>query len=108
MPADEAPAGPPTLNHTADLLEALRRRRGERDPMDPGHEESMAAHPSTGTIRIIDIPLDDVGEPPVGSSGTPSAGSTRNTGPLGKKGRNRASMPSWDEIVFGARPDDDL
>src|SRR6187402_82602 len=107
LPAEEAPAEPPSLNHTADLLEALRRRRGERDPMDPAHEESMAAHPSTGTIRLIDIPLDTATEPPVGSEGTPSAGVTRNTGPLGKK-RGRASMPSWDEIVFGARPDDDL
>lgn len=97
------------INQTADLLEALRRRRGERDPMDPDHEESMASHPSTGAVRLIDIPLFP-DERPVGSGGTPSAGSTGGTGPhgisRGKKGR--ASMPSWDEIVFGARTDDDL
>ena len=45
----------------------------------------------------------------MGSAGTPSAGST-GTGPQnitrgGRKGR--ASMPSWDEIVFGARTDED-
>lgn len=111
--ADERP-----INQTADLLEALRRRRGERDPMDPDHEESMASHPSTGAVRLIDIPMID--DRPRESAGTPSAGasstgssnrpSSLTTGPhgisRGKKGR--ASMPSWDEIVFGARSDDDL
>ncbi len=97
------------VNQTADLLEALRRRRGERDPMDPNHEESMASHPSTGAVRLIDIPLFP-DERPMSSAGSPSSGSTGGTGPhgisRGKKGR--ASMPSWDEIVFGARTDDDL
>jgi hypothetical protein len=101
---DAAPAG---HHQTADLLEALRRRRGERDPMDLEQEESMAAHPSTGTVRLIDIPLDTATDIPVVSKGTPSAGATRETGPLGKR-KGRATMPSWDEIVFGARPDDDL
>jgi len=101
---DAAPAG---HHQTADLLEALRRRRGERDPMDLEQEESMAAHPSTGTVRLIDIPLDTATDVPVVSKGTPSAGAARETGPLGKR-KGRAAMPSWDEIVFGARPDDDL
>jgi hypothetical protein len=101
---DAAPAG---HHQTADLLEALRRRRGERDPMDLEQEESMAAHPTTGTVRLIDIPLDTATDVPVVSKGTPSAGATRETGPLGKR-KGRAAMPSWDEIVFGARPDDDL
>lgn len=102
--ADDAPAG---HHQTADLLEALRRRRGERDPMDPDHEESMAAHPSTGTVRLIEVPMDTVADIPIVSKGTPSAGATRDTGPLGRR-KGRATMPSWDEIVFGARPDDDL
>jgi hypothetical protein len=101
---DAAPAG---HHQTADLLEALRRRRGERDPMDLEQEESMASHPSTGTVRLIDIPLDTATDNPVVSKGTPSAGATRETGPLGKR-KGRATMPTWDEIVFGARPDDDL
>ncbi|CAN5387215.1 hypothetical protein BH11ACT3_BH11ACT3_11250 [soil metagenome] len=106
-PAAEAPKA---HNQTADLLEALRRRRGERDPMDPDPEESMASHPTTGQVRLIDIPLDSLEDGPLGSAGTPSAGST-GTGPQGiSRGskRSRASMPSWDEIVFGARSDDDL
>ena len=104
----EADAAPASTNQTADLLEALRRRRGERDPMDLEHEESMAAHPSTGTVRLIDIPLDTATDNPIVSKGTPSAGATRETGPIGKARKGRAAMPSWDEIVFGARPDDDL
>jgi hypothetical protein len=105
---DEAPPRK-TTHQTADLLEALRRRRGERDPMDPEHDGSIAAHPSTGAVKLIDIPLDDSGPAPIGSTGTPSAGST-GTGPQGvsRGGRkNRTSMPSWDEIVFGARTDED-
>ena len=91
-------------NQTADLLEALRRRRGEREAaiFDDYEADARAAHPSTGQIRIVDVPIDpstidDHSEP-------------RQTAPqprLGQK-KGRASMPSWDEIVFGARPDDDL
>jgi hypothetical protein len=110
---------PPAHQQTADLLEALRRRRGERDPMDPGPADSMAAHPSTGAIRLIDIPMPEERSPESSSPGASTSGSPdavhgaspqpRNatTGPLGKR-RGRASMPTWDEIVFGARPDDDL
>lgn len=107
-PTSDAPPRKPT-NQTADLLEALRRRRGERDPMDPEHDEPIAAHPSTGQVKLIDVPMDTATVTPVGSAGTPSAGST-GTGqqgiPRGSR-KNRTSMPSWDEIVFGARTDED-
>jgi hypothetical protein len=76
--------------------------------MDPEHEDPIAAHPSTGAVKLIDVPLETT-EVPVPSAGTPSAGST-GTGPQGlaRGGRKgRTSMPSWDEIVFGARTDDD-
>ncbi len=97
-----------STHQTADLLEALRRRRGERDPMDPEPGDELASHHTTGVVRLIDIPLDTADDEPVASARTPSAGSTRDTGPLGKSRRGRAAMPSWDEIVFGARSDDDL
>ncbi len=98
---------PVAKNQTADLLEALRKRRGERDPMDPGPEESLATHPSTGTVRLIDVPLDGSDNGPIDSMRTkPTARDTVSSGRRGSKGR--ASMPSWDEIVFGARTDDDL
>ncbi|MEO8906553.1 MAG: septation protein SepH [Microbacteriaceae bacterium] len=94
-------------HQTADLLEALRRRRGER-------EAAGAELPPTA----IDVPLDDfddLQETPEsprrqvaasagsrGGSGKPSSMRAAQS----KKGRT--SMPSWDEIVFGARTDDDL
>lgn len=98
----------PRKNQTADLLEALRKRRGERDPMDPEQEESIAAHPSTGTVRLIDVPLDAADEPVDAQRPKPSA-RTRDSGAHGRRGgKGRQAMPSWDEIVFGARTDDDL
>ena len=84
-------------HQTADLLEALRRRRGEREAA--AYEEQPPA--------VIDVPLDDFDslEGPSTPKQQAAAGSaTRPQG--GKKGRT--SMPSWDEIVFGARSDDDL
>lgn len=137
-------------DETADLLEALRRRRGERDPQrfsiydedfedgegddepvaplrrvvledddaaadeadaEPAaadapeaHAEEPARHAAPEGVRAVDVPLaglesadDDRGE----RRARPQA-----TGPLGRK-RGRAAMPSWDEIVFGTRSDDD-
>lgn len=102
----------PRKNQTADLLEALRKRRGERDPMDPEQEESIAAHPSTGTVRLIDVPLDAADEPVEAMRTKPTARESReaarDTGSQGRRGKGRQAMPSWDEIVFGARSDDDL
>lgn len=87
-------------NQTADLLEALRRRRGEREAPGFGEEDPRAAHPSTGGIRIVDVPIDSVIEDE--SSGQ------RSTAPQpSARKKGRAAMPSWDEIVFGARPDED-
>lgn len=105
----EEPSG---THHTADLLEALRRRRGEREPLDLDDvDPGLASHPSTGVVKLVDVPLDGVPEEPVPATFTtaPTAkasGSSGATGPLGKR-RGRASMPSWDEIVFGARSDED-
>lgn len=87
------------VNHTEDLLEALRRRRGEREAAALGEPspDPRSAHPSTGSIRVIDVPLDTLGgdEPQQPTRPKPV-----------KKGRT--SMPSWDDIVFGAKSDDDL
>lgn len=102
-----APDAEPIVgNQTADLLEALRRRRGERESAPTDDEDARAAHPSTGGIRIVDVPMtaslteDSADEPSTSPRATAPQPTAR------KKGR--ASMPSWDEIVFGARPDDDL
>ena len=87
-------------NQTADLLEALRRRRGERESASFDEDDARAAHPSTGTIRVIDVPMPDAEEP-----SAPAA--PRSTQPQPRVKKGRAAMPSWDEIVFGARPDED-
>ncbi|MCU1551016.1 MAG: hypothetical protein JWR36_1576 [Glaciihabitans sp.] len=106
------------MNQTADLLDALRRRRGEREAANFDDESAgnPSMHPSTGGIRLVDIPLDLLGDdldeararPPQAPVPSPSnfAHSAGGQPKVGRKGRQ--TMPSWDEIVFGARPDDDL
>ncbi|GAB2447299.1 hypothetical protein HD599_001586 [Conyzicola lurida] len=98
-------------NQTADLLEALRRRRGEREAASFGEDEP-SAHPSrspnaTGGIRLVDVPLGDFLTDDADDDGRATAPQpvipTKSTA---RKGRT--AMPSWDDIVFGARPDDDL
>jgi len=104
-------------NQTADLLEALRRRRGERESATFSDEGGMAAHPSTSGIRMVDVPTAARSLEPTlfaheggrhNNNNTPG-----NTAPQptdfssrqAKKGRT--SMPSWDDIVFGARSDEE-
>jgi hypothetical protein len=100
------------VSQTADLLDALRRRRGERESAAVDDwESSRAAHPSTGSIRIVDVPIDLGIEPDVTSDHDVEVDElgddTVARAPKSSNRRGRAAMPSWDEIVFGARPDDD-
>lgn len=97
------PAAEPTA--PISLVDERERRRHERD-------DAIASHPSTGSIPIItpdmletsddapeapeDIPSTQVAEPEVFVDPTPS-----------RSRRQRAAMPTWDEIVFGTRPDDE-
>ena len=85
---------------TADLLEVLRKKRGERETI-PEHEPevSKSAHPSTGGIRLVEDDEDDEPEP------TPPTDDTSEASSAPKK--NRPQMPSWDDIVFGTRGEDD-
>lgn len=93
---DEAVHG----NQTSDLLEALRRRRGERESATFDGPDARSSHPSTGSIRIVDVQMDLFDDE--------SEDRIRSTSPQPSARRKpRAAMPSWDEIVFGARPDDD-
>lgn len=108
----EVAAEPSGTHHTADLLEALRRRRGEREPLDLDEADpGLASHPSSGAVKLVDVPLDAPAAEsvPTEQAQAPTAkasGASGATGPLGKR-RGRAAMPSWDEIVFGARTDED-
>lgn len=121
MNREDEPAHNP--NDTADLLEALRKRRGEREAMP---EFDVFADDANATVVIeretliveretietaIDTPVTDslwgaaakpghegefAGEPaPV--AGIEDAPKRRN---------GRTSLPSWDEIVFGSHGDE--
>jgi hypothetical protein len=97
-------------NQTADLLEALRRRRGEREAANFAEDES-ANHPSRspqtpGGIRLVDVPLDGFGSDDSDHGRSTAPQPVIPTKSPARKGRT--AMPSWDDIVFGARPDDDL
>jgi hypothetical protein len=102
---------PQSLSETADLLESLRRRRGEREAAVFEHDVTPAT-PAPG-MRLLDAPMEAPTAEPATTEPSRNAWSNqaataqpRNTGNHGKRGR--AAMPSWDEIVFGARTDDDL
>lgn len=98
-----------------DLLETLQRKRGERN-------DAISSHPSTGSIPIItpdmlempdDAPIAPTDVPEVQVNDTaPITPATPDTEPFidptpSRTRRQRAQMPTWDEIVFGTRPDED-
>jgi hypothetical protein len=94
-------------DQTTDLLEALRRRRGEREAASSDGAgdfgDVRSGHGATAATRIVEIELPeyrdiDVPEPP-----RPAVAQ-----PVSRSRKGRVAMPSWDDIVFGARPDDDL
>ena len=117
---------PRDLHQTADLLEALRRRRGEREAAvydEPVDARGDAPELGDAPFRVVDEPIAifdtpvDTAPPapepstsgpstPTSSASSSSSDSSSASARASKKGR--ASMPSWDEIVFGARTDDDL
>jgi len=128
--------------YTADLLDALRRRRGERE-LAPVEPLAPAPGPSSGPTGVglspaehaaesddarpftlafpdppgeaenatptLDIPIVSAAE--AAESGAPAgagaAAREQEEGSRASSRRGRASMPSWDEIVFGRRNDDD-
>jgi hypothetical protein len=133
----EPKGGSSSVSDTGDLLESLRRRRGQREvapavdeefsdfedvfdddeAIEPGFLTSVADDRNEPDERsrdfpgttVIDIPLDSFTAPTPTApdvSGESERRSRRNsTGSHGRRGR--AAMPSWDEIVFGTKPDDD-
>ncbi|MBD8024083.1 septation protein SepH [Microbacterium gallinarum] len=94
-----------TSAETADLLEALRRRRGQREPL-PGADEAVTSR-SQSPVALFDALEPGYDETP--GDDEPEA-SDFDVAPsaVAEAGRRkgRTSMPSWDEIVFGARSDD--
>jgi hypothetical protein len=129
---------PRDLHQTADLLEALRRRRGEREAAtyddrtpprtelpgrrDQSRPDSASADAEQPTLldplpfRLVEESITIVEEfAPAPASDAPAA-PVASPAPVqqeqapasGGRRKGRAAMPSWDEIVFGARTDDDL
>jgi hypothetical protein len=88
---------------TADLLEILRRKRGERESPPAADGESRSTHPATGGIHLVE---DDGPDARVTPISTPEDGDDDDPEPTPPK-KKRPEMPSWDDIVFGARGDDD-
>ena len=97
---------PVPSSETADLLEALRRRRGQREPL-PGTDEldSSRTHAPVALFDALEpgydeAPRDDFPDEP--QSGVDQAAVAEAAG----RRKGRTSMPSWDEIVFGARTEE--
>lgn len=88
-----------TSAETADLLEALRRRRGQRESA-PGMAEENAA-------PAAPVALFDALEPGYDESAPPEPREDTVVADAQGRRRGRNAMPSWDEIVFGARGDGD-
>lgn len=102
--ASEPPVA--TSAETADLLEALRRRRGQREPL-PGADEIEAAPRASAPVALFDALEPGYDEAPAddeaaASDYQPASPAVAEAG----RRKGRTSMPSWDEIVFGARSDD--
>ena len=108
VPYGRTPQDGGRMADTADLLEVLRKKRGEREAAHPDpEEESRGTHPATGAIRLVD---EDEGQDAsvtlIGHRDTTDDDDDDPEPPSGAK-KKRPEMPSWDDIVFGARGDDD-
>ncbi|MGN7976307.1 septation protein SepH [Microbacterium sp. 22195] len=82
---------------TADLLEALRRRRGQRESAPLFGEDE---HDEPAPIALFDAIEDEAPAEP-----EPAPEPEPAEQPSGRRKRRNA-MPSWDEIVFGARTEE--
>lgn len=102
---NRAPDQSTTSAETADLLEALRRRRGQREsaPLVPEDREDVESASSSSPIALFDSLEQDSGDQP-DETALPSDQSAQQD--TSSRRRRRNAMPSWDEIVFGARTDD--
>ncbi|MDL9979710.1 septation protein SepH [Microbacterium candidum] len=115
-----APETSQTSSQTADLLEALRRRRGQRETMpviDEDDEPATSTRPNSPVALFDALEADDEPAPqrepeqpaaaqkhlPKHAAAEPVA---NRTAAESARRKGRTSMPSWDEIVFGARTED--
>lgn len=105
----------PTHPDTADLLEALRRRRGQRELVEEPLPTAVVSAPPVPEAPVAaPVNLFAPAEPAPAPQPSVDAGddteivaekqAAAEQQSKGRKGR--PSMPSWDEIVFGARTED--
>lgn len=111
---------PRDLGETSDLLDALRKRRSERDSADePDTKTHDIVAPGSDLNEATERPQINIWAPPAAPAddrstepATPEAApelvepepqQAEEKSP--KKGRQ--SIPSWDEILFGTRSDDE-
>jgi hypothetical protein len=91
---------PQALSPTADLLEALRKKRAVGNAASPVEPEGISeSEPHLPTVETLGDSAQS-NEPLASAEELSPAPAT----PPVKKGR--PSMPSWDEIVFGTKTDD--
>lgn len=93
-----------TSPETADLLEALRRRRGQREPAPQGPGQ-VKEEIDRAPVALFDAlePGYDESPAPREPEDEPDLAATQISA---SRRRGRSSLPSWDEIVFGARTDE--
>ena len=99
-----APDASVTSAETADLLEALRRRRGQRESAPLVDDDEHTTRPANDSPIALFDTLDEADEEPEQRT-SPPARDEASADTSGRR-RRRNAMPSWDEIVFGARTDD--
>lgn len=106
---NRAPDESTTSAETTDLLEALRRRRGQREsapsPADAVTED-VQSDASTPISLFEALEQDDDPDQEAPRSPESAAPVAPEQPDTGNRRKRRNAMPSWDEIVFGARTDD--
>jgi hypothetical protein len=98
-----APEQSQTSSETADLLEALRRRRGQRAPLPSEADEVPTTSEPVALFDALEPGYDPAEEEAPTREPEPERAHATQ-GDARRKGRT--AMPSWDEIVFGARTED--
>ena len=101
-----APTEQDDLTNTADLLEALRRKRLSREQELAAEEAAAAAAAQAAaeeTQELVEAAQELENDEPESVDTKPNPVVPEPASPA-KKGRS--PMPSWDEIVFGTKTDD--
>jgi len=113
------------LDETENLLDGLRRRRDEREAKtgfspilevvrsddtavnDSDFDETTVWIESSDEVFIADEDVNQDFEPEIEAAQEPEVVNPAVAAPATATKKGRASMPSWDEIVFGTKADKD-